>query len=106
MSTPSNSASGNMRPASMTMMSSPQRTAMQFMPNSPRPPRGMICSFPVGMGTLDASTEYVSYRTDARFAGEKADGILRLAEVGLNQWGMMNQNRGSGNEPRKRWSTV
>jgi hypothetical protein len=43
------SASGNMSPASMTIMSSPKRTAMQFIPNSPRPPRGMICSFPVGI---------------------------------------------------------
>src|SRR5512146_1918461 len=49
MSTPSNSDSGNMRPASITMMSSPQRTAMQFMPNSPRPPRGMRRSFPDGI---------------------------------------------------------
>src|SRR6185437_12018955 len=45
MSTPRSSDSGNMRPASMTMMSSSQRSARQFMPNSPRPPRGMIFSF-------------------------------------------------------------
>src|SRR5512146_1147055 len=49
MSTPSSSDSGNMSPASMTMMSSPQRTAMQFIPNSPRPPSGTIWSFPAGM---------------------------------------------------------
>jgi hypothetical protein len=30
--------------------------AMQFIPNSPRPPRGTIFNFPVGMRTLDAST--------------------------------------------------
>src|SRR6185437_8422260 len=45
MSTPRSSDSGNMIPASMTMMSSSQRSARQFMPNSPRPPRGMIFSF-------------------------------------------------------------
>jgi len=28
-------------PASMTIMSSPSRSAIMFMPNSPRPPRGM-----------------------------------------------------------------
>src|SRR5690349_969950 len=57
MSTPSSSASGNMRPPSMTMISSPQRTAMQFMPNSPSPPSGTICSLPIGMlEYLDAST--------------------------------------------------
>ena len=38
------SDSGNMRPASMTMMSSSQRRARQFIPNSPSPPRGMILS--------------------------------------------------------------
>src|SRR5215510_3903378 len=52
MSTPSNSASGNIRPASMTTMSSPQRTARQFMPNSPSPPRGTSCSFPDGIGKM------------------------------------------------------
>src|SRR5579862_3796956 len=56
MSTPSNSASGNIRPASTTMMSSPQRTAMQFIPNSPSPPSGTICNFPVGIEKDDAST--------------------------------------------------
>src|ERR1700687_2854165 len=40
-STPSNSDSGNIMPASMTMMSSPNCNANMFMPNSPRPPRGM-----------------------------------------------------------------
>src|SRR5882672_10830909 len=39
-STPSNSDSGNIMPASMTMISSPSRSAIMFMPNSPRPPRG------------------------------------------------------------------
>ena len=63
MSTPSSSASGNMSPASMTMMSSPQRMAMQFMPNSPSPPRGTTCSFPVGISNFDASTG----RTHARW---------------------------------------
>src|SRR2546428_14078165 len=40
-STPRSSDSGNIMPASMTMMSSPKRRAIMFMPNSPRPPRGM-----------------------------------------------------------------
>src|SRR3974377_1008786 len=56
MSTPSNSASGNISPASITTISSPQRMAMQFMPNSPSPPSGTTCSFPVGIGSSDAST--------------------------------------------------
>ena len=41
MSTPRSSCSGNIRPASMTMMSSPKRRAIMFMPNSPSPPSGM-----------------------------------------------------------------
>src|SRR5208337_4611496 len=56
MSTPSNSASGNMRPASTTMMSSPKRMAMQFIPNSPSPPSGTMCSFPFDIRRIDAST--------------------------------------------------
>src|ERR1700687_2214038 len=39
--TPRSSDSGNIMPASMTMMSSPSRKAIMFMPNSPRPPSGM-----------------------------------------------------------------
>src|SRR6516165_12460804 len=56
MSTPSNSASGNINPASMTMMSSPQRMAMQFMPNSPSPPSGTTCNLPLVIDSVDAST--------------------------------------------------
>src|SRR5579859_7389999 len=40
-STPRSSDSGNIMPASMTRMSSPNRKAIMFMPNSPRPPSGM-----------------------------------------------------------------
>src|SRR5712692_9948968 len=40
-STPRSSDSGNIMPASMTIMSSPSRRANMFMPNSPRPPSGM-----------------------------------------------------------------
>src|SRR5262249_3911798 len=48
-STPSSSASGNISPQSTTMMSSPQRIAMQFMPNSPSPPNGMTWSLPMAI---------------------------------------------------------
>src|SRR5436190_34500 len=51
MSTPSSSDSGNISPASMTKMSSPQRTAMQFIPNSPNPPKGTTCNLPDGIGS-------------------------------------------------------
>src|SRR5712671_3738315 len=68
MSTPKSSASGNIKPASMTMMSSPQRTAMQFIPNSPRPPRGTICNFPVGIGSNNASTG--GFRVEGLSRGE------------------------------------
>src|SRR5713101_2824362 len=78
MSTPKSSASGNIRPASITMMSSPQRTAMQFMPNSPRPPSGTRWSFPEGMkGTLDRSTAFEA----ARGAGRRGK-IGRLLVLG------------------------
>src|SRR6266852_2504079 len=40
-STPRSSDSGNIMPASMTRMFSPRRRAIMFIPNSPRPPRGI-----------------------------------------------------------------
>ncbi len=43
-STPSSSGSGNMTPASITIVVSPQVSASMFMPNSPRPPSGTISS--------------------------------------------------------------
>src|ERR1700676_3966831 len=41
MSTPRSSASGNIMPASIKIMSSPERRTSIFMPNSPSPPRGI-----------------------------------------------------------------
>ena len=43
-STPSRSESGNITPASTTMVVSPQVNAIMFMPNSPSPPSGTISS--------------------------------------------------------------
>src|SRR5215472_14348833 len=43
-STPRSSDSGNIMPASMTMMSSPSRNTIMFIPNSPSPPRGKAVS--------------------------------------------------------------
>ena len=43
-STPSSSGSGNITPASTTIVVSPQVSASMFMPNSPSPPRGTISS--------------------------------------------------------------
>src|SRR6516225_4187506 len=40
-STPNNSDSGNIIPASTTRMSSPSRNAIMFIPNSPSPPSGI-----------------------------------------------------------------
>src|SRR5258708_9694578 len=103
MSTPSNSASGNIRPASITIMSSPQRTAMQFIPNSPRPPRGIICNFPVGIWvTYDASTACVAYRTERRLLRAVTDGNLRLSEVGLRQWLITDPSHGFEDGLRRR----
>src|SRR5919201_5958178 len=51
-SMPSISSSGNMRPASMTTMSSPHSTASMFLPISPTPPSGTIRS-----GVLELAKE-------------------------------------------------
>src|SRR6266567_6136042 len=40
-STPRSSASGNIIPASIRIMSSPVRSTSMFIPNSPNPPRGI-----------------------------------------------------------------
>src|ERR1700681_2664467 len=40
-STPRSSDSGNIMPASTTIISSPTRSTIMFIPNSPRPPRGI-----------------------------------------------------------------
>src|SRR5919108_2347708 len=96
MSTPSSSDSGNMRPASMTMMSSPQRTAMQFMPNSPSPPRGTTCSLPAGINfQTDASTRY-------SVASRQTAYELRTDE---HSGGAITTRLGNASRPR-RWSAV
>src|SRR3989304_10136846 len=46
-STPSISSSGNMRPASTMVRSSPSSKTIMFLPISPRPPRGITRSFSV-----------------------------------------------------------
>src|SRR3954465_4518646 len=43
-STPSSSSSGNMMPASTTMIEPSQRKAIMCIPNSPSPPRGITSS--------------------------------------------------------------
>jgi len=48
-STPSNSDSGNIIPASTTMMSSPNRNAIMFIPNSPSPPSGIAVNVCVSL---------------------------------------------------------
>ena len=49
-------------PASMTMMSSPYRSAIEFIPNSPSPPRGITCSLRSAIETRSLSvTRKVSY---------------------------------------------
>src|SRR6185437_13730354 len=79
-STPSSSVSGNMRPASMTMMSSPQRTAMQFIPNSPRPPRGTRCSFPAGISNLNANRVSPWFESASRLGGCGGTGLHALKD--------------------------
>src|SRR5437016_2200613 len=51
-STPKSSDSGNIMPASMTMISSPTRSTSMFMPNSPRPSRGMAVRVCAVFGAL------------------------------------------------------
>ena len=51
-STPSSSGSGNITPASTTIVVSAQVSASMFMPNSPSPPRDTTSS----IGTVGAST--------------------------------------------------
>src|SRR3990172_6613781 len=52
-STPSISASGNMRPTSTTMRSSAYSKTIMLLPISPSPPRGMTRSLPLFMSDLE-----------------------------------------------------
>src|ERR1700747_3303363 len=93
MSTPSNSDSGNISPASITIMSSPQRRAMQFMPNSPSPPRGTICNFPDGIEVLMLAQARSELGLRSWFAeGQKGDAVLEK-----HRHPMMNHR---GNRPK------
>src|SRR5256885_10078301 len=58
-SIPNISSSGNMRPQSMTTMSSPYSNTYMFLPISPTPPSGMILSgmLEVGMAVSFQSEE-------------------------------------------------
>src|SRR3979490_2507445 len=56
-STPRSLDSGNIMPPSMTMMSSPTRRAIIFMPNSPRPPSGMAVRDCAGLLKKDLSPQ-------------------------------------------------
>ena len=49
---PSMSCRGKMEPQSTTTMSSSYSNAVMFLPTSPRPPSGMILSFPIGFRLL------------------------------------------------------
>src|SRR5258708_24084502 len=69
-STPSNSDSGNIIPASTTKISSPNRNAIMFIPNSPSPPRGITvsdCLLLLNEG-FSPQPNFESYHTAPRLA--------------------------------------
>src|ERR1700761_4502382 len=83
MSTPRRSSSGNMSPASITIRSAPKRRAMQFMPNSPRPPRGIICSLFAAMDLQFTAYAARSHVVGKRFAlAGRCSGLGRAGAVG------------------------
>src|SRR3954447_12820944 len=51
-SMPNISSSGNIRPQSMTMMSSPYSNTYMFLPISPTPPSGMMRSWSAAPGDI------------------------------------------------------
>src|SRR5882757_2640083 len=69
-STPSNSDSGNIIPASTTKISSPNPNAIMFIPNSPSPPRGITvsdCLLLLNEG-FSPQPNFESYHTAPRLA--------------------------------------
>src|SRR6266853_312306 len=70
-STPRSSDSGNIMPASMTMMSSPTRRAIIFMPNAPSPPSGTTVRDCAGLLKEDFSPlcNRESYHSGQKFEG-------------------------------------
>src|SRR5205807_14674 len=87
-STPKSSDSGNIMPASRTMMSSPSRSTIMFMPNSPSPPRGMavrdravlwaLFSEALLKETLTPQLKQASYHT--KVTGDCDSGQVRMQE--------------------------
>src|SRR3954463_9400746 len=68
-STPSSSGSGNITPASTTIVVSAQLSASMFMPNSPSPPRGTTSS----IKNRNASTVLDLFLAERSRVGSAAD---------------------------------
>src|SRR5206468_4724524 len=93
MSMPSIPSSGNMRPASMTTMSSPTSIASMFLPISPTPPSGITRSDAFDL----AKERYLLHRLFLRLFGgrrrreeereRREVGVERVAQSGLMQRG-------------------
>src|ERR1700722_2563177 len=104
MSTPRSSCSGNINPASMTIISSPKRKASIFMPNSPNPPSGMahndvwLKSFRLSRSVLAAGDPFV-------FLGDtESYHIERLEAVGPSRSieFLIDGYRSSPSKPRRK----
>src|ERR1700676_5057551 len=74
-STPRSSASGNIMPASIKIMSSPERRTIMFMPNSPSPPRGIAKREGLSNVAHVLMSDPSSYHTGAREIEEARDAI-------------------------------
>ena len=61
-STPSRSGPGNITPASITIVVSPQETAIMFMPNSPTPPSGTISSASLDRNSSSHASTPMAFR--------------------------------------------
>src|SRR5438552_3086093 len=87
-SIPNISSSGNMRPQSMTTMSSPYSNTYMFLPISPTPPSGMILSgmLEVGM-TVSFRSEKGGVRRDVRGRLGEEDRAGRHGADGAGGWG-------------------
>src|SRR5439155_25491961 len=90
-STPSSSGSGNITPASTTIVVSPHVSASMFMPNSPSPPSATTSSISEGSrATLDGDTPGgESFRSK----GAASCGSVRLLGAPETKWGGLNDLR-------------
>src|SRR6266853_6554327 len=100
-STPRSSTSGNIIPASIKIMSSPARSTSMFIPNSPRPPRGIAKREGFVNAARILARDPSSYHKGTWEIGESLGVVADKSYVAGSPAGTSQRS-----PPRERWETV